>query len=743
MKSEFSVEGMMCGACAAHVEGAVRRLSGVESVAVSLLTNTMTVEHSCSPEEIAEAVTRAGYPTKLFEEESRGESAALRALLASNRATGRATVRTVLSAVFALILFVICMGHMAGLPLPKIIHPAHAPIAHLSLQAVLALSVIILQFGYFRRGTAALLRLSPSMDTLVALGAGAAFVHGCATLLLVILGKIHGAHAQVYFEAAGMILALVSIGKLLEGKAKDKTADAIRALAALSPKRATVLSDEGEELTVDTSTLTVGARIVLRAGERVSADGEVISGRGALDESSLTGESLPIDKHEGDRLITGSVVRDGYLVMRAERVGEDTSLAATVRMVAEASASKAPIAKTADRVAAVFVPCVLLCALLSFAAFAIFTRDFTLALSHAISVLVISCPCALGLATPTAIMTATGRGAELGILVKSAESLESLGHVETIAFDKTGTLTTGDMSLYGYELTKGVTLDEAARILYALESPSSHPIGQALCAHFADYAGEVAEDFAVIEGKGVYGKIGGKKCIAGNLTLFRDDLELDLDDLMPAFTDMTSAGATPLFVSVGARVLGVFAVADTLRKESASAVAELHCMGIRTCMLTGDHEGAALHMARLVGIDDVLAALSPQGKAQAIQELKASGGCVCMVGDGINDALPLVSADVGMAVGAGTDVAVASSDVVLRRAAPSDAVTAIRLGRATLRNIHQNLFWALIYNALCIPVAAGVLSPVGIGLSPMLAALAMSLSSLFVVTNALRLRRFK
>ena len=742
MKSEFSVEGMMCAACASHVEGAVRRLAGVQEVSVSLLTNTMTVTHEITEEEIAAAVSRAGYPTKPFTQNGSGESAAVQALLAPKKDTRRALVRTLIAAALALLLFVICMGHMVGMPLPSFMHPAHAPIVYLSVQAVLALAVILLHFGYFRRGFAALLRRSPSMDTLVALGSAAAFIHGCATLLLVILGKLDG-HAHVYFEAAAMILALVGVGKLLEGKQKDKTADAVRALSALSPKKTTVLTEDGREITVDTDSLTVGASIVLRAGERVPSDGTVISGHGTADESALTGESLPIDKKAGDTLVAGSIIADGSLLLRAERVGTNTSLAESVRMVAEAASGKAPIARMADRVAAVFVPCVLLIALLSFALFAIFTHDLALALAHGVSVLVISCPCALGLATPTAIMAATGRAAELGILIKSAESLETLGRVRAVAFDKTGTLTTGEMSLFDYELSSGVTLDEAAPLLYALEAPSSHPIGRALALHFREYAGKEAEDFSVIEGKGVYAKIDGRKCMAGNLTLFRDDLELDLDHLMPAFERMTSAGATPLFLSVGVRVLGVFAVSDTLREESPEAVEKLHRMKIASAMLTGDHEGAAHHMGARAGISDVRAALTPEGKAAEVRALKEQYGTVCMVGDGINDALPLVSSDVSMAVGAGTDVAAASADVILRRSSPSDAVTAIRLGRAALRNIRQNLFWALVYNALCIPVAAGVLYPLGISLSPMLAALCMSLSSLFVVTNALRLKRFK
>ncbi len=742
MKSEFSVEGMMCAACASHVEGAVRRLAGVQDVSVSLLTNTMQVTHDCPAEEIAAAVTHAGYPTKLYEQEESGESAAVRALLAPKKDTRAAFVRTVIAAVLALILFVFCMGHMVGMPLPRFLHPAHAPIAHLSLQALLSLAVIILHFSYFRRGFAALVRLSPSMDTLVALGSSAAFLHGCATLILVALGRLDG-HAHVYFEAAATILALVGIGKLLEGKQKDKTADAVRALSALSPKKTVILGENGEEQTVDTDTLTVGAKVVLRAGERIPADGTVLSGHGTADESSLTGESLPIDKKAGDTLFAGSIIADGYLVMQADRVGAQTSLSESVRMVAEAASSKAPISRMADRVAAVFVPCVLACALLSFALFLIIEKNLTLALSHGISVLVISCPCALGLATPTAIMTATGRAAELGILVKSAASLEALGRVRAVAFDKTGTLTEGRMSLSSYELSEGVTLEEAAPILYALESPSSHPIGQAISAHFAAYAGKTAEDFSVIEGKGVYAKIDGRKCMAGNLTLFRDDLELEIDHLMPAFDRMTKSGATPLFLSVGVRVLGVFAVSDTLREESPEAIRDLRRMEIDCAMLTGDHDGAARHIGALASITDVRAALTPDGKAKAVRALKEEYGTVCMVGDGINDALPLVEADVSMAVGTGTDVAAASADVILRKSSPSDAVTAIRLGRAALRNIRENLFWALVYNALCIPVAAGALHPLGIALSPMLAALCMSLSSLFVVTNALRLRRFK
>lgn len=742
VKTEFSVEGMMCAACASHVEGAVRRLAGVEEVSVSLLTNTMTVTHGIDPEEIARAVSRAGYPTKVFEKTERGRSASVEALLAPKKESRRALFRTLTAALLAAILFIICMGHMVGMPLPAFMHQAKAPAVFLSVQALLALFVILLHFAYFRRGFAALLRRSPSMDTLVALGSGASFLHGCVTLLLVLLGRLD-AHAHVYFEASATILALVGIGKLLEGRQKDKTADAVRALSALSPKKTAILDENGCETVIDTDALEVGAKVVLRAGERVPCDGHVLSGHGTADESALTGESLPIDKSVGDTLSAGSMIADGHLILCADRVGAETSLAESVRMVAEAASGKAPIARMADRVSAVFVPAVLGIALLSFALFLAFTQNLSLALSHGVCVLVISCPCALGLATPVAIMTATGRAAELGILVKSAESLEALGHVRAVAFDKTGTLTEGHMSLFGYTLSEGVTLEEAASILYALEASSSHPIGQALATHFADYRGKKAEDFSVLPGKGVYAKIDGRKCMAGNLALFRDDLELDLDHLMPAFDEMTKAGATPLFLSVGMRVIGVFAVSDSLREEAPEAVRELQRMGIHQAMLTGDCEGAARYIGARAGIEDVHAALTPDMKAAEIEKLKKAYGTVCMVGDGINDALPLVSADVSMAIGAGTDVAAASADVILRKSSPADAVLALRLGRATLRNVRQNLFWALIYNALCIPVAAGALYPLGISLSPMLAALSMSFSSLFVVTNALRLKRFK
>lgn len=740
MKSNFSVSGMMCAACASHVEGAVKRIAGVQDVTVSLLTNSMTVIHTCPASDIENAVSHIGYEAALLERKASESSFTHIGTQAKSERT--ATVRMLLSATLSLVLFVICMGHMLGMPLPHIMSPTHHPINYLLIQAALATPVLFLQFGYFRRGTAALLRLRPSMDTLVALGSGAAYLHGMIVLVLALLSQLDAHDVHVYFEASAMILALVSIGKRLEGKAKDKTADAIRALAALSPKTATVLSEDGIEMTVNTESLTVGMHIVLRAGDSIPADGKVVAGHGAIDESSLTGESLPIDKKEGDTVTSGSMMKDGYLVFCAERVGDETSLSETVRMVADAAATKAPIAKAADAVAAVFVPVVLLIALISFLAFFIVTESLSTALSHLISVLVISCPCALGLATPTAIMTATGRGAELGILFKSAESLEALGHINTVAFDKTGTLTNGKMTLADYRLTDGTEPSEAARVLYALESQSSHPIGEALAAHFAAYAGAETKGFSVIEGKGVFARVDGQKCMAGNLHLFEEDLEFDISPLRADFDRMTAAGATAVFLSAGERLLGIFSVADTLRDESPDAISALHRLGIQTCMLTGDNTGSAAYMAEKAGIAEFHASLSPKDKAQLIEAL-AKGGKTAMVGDGINDALPLVSADVGIAVGAGTDVAIASADVVLRRETPLDVVNAITLGRATLRNIRQNLFWALAYNSLCIPIAAGVFAPLGLTLSPMLAAAAMSLSSLFVVGNALRLRRFK
>ena len=731
---------MACAACATHVENAVRSLPGILSVSVSLLTDSMAVEweeSALSDLEIVSAVKRAGFDAELLAE---GEGVSL----PEQGTDGALRVRLVLSLLFTLPLFYLSMGHMLGAPLPHFLSPHHAPYAYLFTQLILALLVAVVNRRYFTGGFLAIVRKNPNMDSLVMLGSGAALLHG-----IILLGGavFHGeAEAQrivmgVYFEAAAMILTLVLVGKTLEGKAKEKTLSAIRALSRLSPDRVTVLRD-GEILEIRTDELAVGETVLLRAGDRVAADGVAIDGFASIDESHLTGESLPIEKTVGDALATGSIVCDGSLKMRAERVGSDTSLAATLRMVREAAAGKAPIARLADRVSAVFVPSVFLIALLAFFVW-LFVDGVGPALLHAVSVLVISCPCALGLATPTAIMTATGRGAELGILIKSAPALEALGGIDCIAVDKTGTLTEGKMKVASVFVAPEIEMERLARVAYALESRSGHPIAKAITEYFADTPDTEPEGFSTLVGKGLYGKLDGVHCFAGNAALLLDDMEIELDPLADATEAILAASCTPVYFSEGETLLGVIGVGDRTRDDAVESIAELRALGVRTVMLTGDHAAAAERVARELSCDEFHAGLLPDQKAKIVKRLSDEGKRVVMIGDGINDAESLTTAAVGIAIGAGTDVAIASADVVLRRSRLSDAVTALRLGRATLRNIKQNLFWALLYNAICIPIAAGVLSPVGVTLEPWMAALAMSFSSLFVVSNALRLRRFR
>ncbi len=737
MKQEFHVKGMSCASCSAHVENAVRGLAGVTAVTVSLLTDSMSVEFDgIGAEEIIAAVERAGFGASVME---KGDALAL----PEEKPEAGARRRLWVSILLTLPLFYLSMGHMLGFPLPDLLAPHTSPYAYLIVQWVLALAVAVVNRRYFRGGFLAILRKSPNMDSLVMLGSGAALLHGTVMILLSLLRGTQFAEEismEVYLEAAAMILTLVSVGKTLEGKAKGKTTAAIRALTALSPDRVRVLRDGGE-IEISASDLVVGDIIVLRTGDRIAADGTIVEGSGAADESAITGESIPVDKAVGDTLATGCILCDGALRMRAERVGEDTSLAATVRMVREAAASKAPIARLADRVSAVFVPAVSAVAALTFLAW-LFVGGVGDAFLHAVSVLVISCPCALGLATPTAIMTATGRGAELGILVKSAAALETLGRITTVAVDKTGTVTSGEMTVVHIAAAPGVDEARLRTVAYALESRSAHPIAAAVTEALRGAPDSEADGYSTLPGKGVYAKIGGAHCFAGNAALLEDDMELDLSPLADDTARILAAAATPVYFSEGECVLGVIGVGDTLREDSREAISELHHLGMRVVMLTGDCEASAARVAAETDCDGFRARLLPEDKASAVAEL-AREGKTLMIGDGINDAPALSAADVGAAIGAGTDVAIASADAVLRRSRLGDAVTMLRLGRAALRNMKQNLFWALIYNAVCIPIAAGALSPLGVTLRPWMAAVAMSCSSLFVVLNALRLRTFR
>jgi heavy metal translocating P-type ATPase len=726
---------MSCAACSRHVETAVSSLAGVASVRVSLIAASMTVTHDCPPEEIAEAVGRAGYEATPVE-------AGVVVIPDAAGIGKRDAVRLAVSLLLTVAVFLLAMGPMLGLSRPAFLDPAEGHGARLLLlELLLVLPFLYLGRRYFVRGLASLLHRAPTMDTLVSLGAGTALLHGAVLTLLAHLTPDRAADlaASANFEAVAMILTFVTVGKTLEGRARDKTADALRSLAALAPRTATVLRD-GEEVTVDTAALRRGDTVVLRTGEAAPADGRVLEGHGAMNEAMLTGESLPVDKAAGARVTAGCLLQNGRLLIEVEAVGEETALSEMIRMVSEAAAGQAPIARLADRVSAVFVPAVGAAALLTFLLFSLITSNVTEALRHAISVLVISCPCALGLATPTAIMAATGNAARRGILVKNAEALELLGRIDTVAFDKTGTVTTGEMRVVSVFPHAKITENEVLALAAALEAASGHPLAEAIRTAASERALSVpeAKGHFTVEGRGIVADIGDERLFAGNAAFLTEDAEIDTSPLAEAAESLLSMGCSLVFLGREESLLGVIGIADTPRPEAAGAVAALKKMGIRTVMLTGDNPRAAAEIASAVGIREVEASLTPEGKAEAIASLRREGR-VAMVGDGINDALPLVGADLGIAIGAGADVAIAAADAVLRRSTPEDVVTAIAIGRRTLRIIKENLFWALLYNSICIPAAAGVLLPLGISLTPGISAAAMSLSSLFVVGNSLRL----
>lgn len=729
---------MSCAACQHHVEAAVKAIAGVSSVRVSLIASGMVVTHDCPAEEIEAAVTRAGYRAVRKE-------AGAPALPERHTVTRRDALRIIASAALMVAVFILAMGPMLGIPRPAALDPENGNGVRL-LMTVYLLTLPFLYLGrrYFVRGAAALFRRAPTMDTLIMLGAGTAFLQGTVLLILALLNRENAAvyAMQSNLEAVSMILTFVTIGKTLEGHARDKTADALRTLASLTPKTATLLRDGGE-IEVDTAALKRGDRCLLRAGESAPADGRVIEGFGSMNEAMLTGESLPIEKAEGARISAGCLLVGGRIVFEIEAAGEETALSEMIRLVSEAAASEAPIARIADRVSAVFVPFVAGAALLTLLLFTLITKDAAEALRHAISVLVISCPCALGLATPTAIMASTGAAAGRGILVKSAEALEGLGRIDTVAFDKTGTLTSGDMTVRAVHPLPGIAAEELIAVAAALEGGSLHPLAEAIrreaegrgCNRYA------AEGFITVEGRGIAADIGDERCFAGNAALLAEDVGLDLSPLDEATERLLSMGCSLVYVGREETLLGVIGIADTPRPEAAEGVATLDALGIRTAMLTGDNPRAAGEVARICGISELHASLSPEDKGEAIGAMQTNGGRVAMVGDGINDALPLLRADLGIAIGAGTDTAIASADVVLRRSDVRDVAAAIRIGRRTLRIIKQNLFWALCYNTVAIPIAAGVLLPLGISLTPGISAAAMACSSLFVVSNSLRLLR--
>lgn len=717
---KYNVFGMSCAACSARVEKTVGSLENVSSCSVNLLTNSMQVDGDATADEIIAAVRAAGYDA-VPEGEKKIE-------------TGKEKIklRLVFSLVLLAVLMYFSMGHtMFNLPLPTIF--IEKPIITALVQMVLALSVMIINKKFFTNGFKGLIKGSPNMDTLVALGSFASFVY---SLVVMLKNGEHMLH-DLYFESAAMILTLITVGKLLEAHAKGKTGDALKALMDMAPKTATLLID-GKEKIVSIEKVAVGDIFAVRPGESIPVDGVVIEGSSAVNESALTGESIPVDKIEGDSISAATLNQSGYIVARASRVGEDTSFSQIIKMVSDASATKAPIAKMADKVSGVFVPVVIGIAALTFAIWLLVGETAGFAFSRGISVLVISCPCALGLATPVAIMVGSGVGAKNGVLFKTAEALEITGKSEVVVLDKTGTITKGEPTVCDV-----YAVDEnLLQIACSLESKSEHPLSRAV----VKYANEKGicdssvSDFEAVSGKGVFAIYNGAKIHGGNEKYISDFCEIP-NDIKEKAKNLANEGKTPLFFEKDSNLLGIIAVSDTVKEDSAEAIAELNKMGLETIMLTGDNEKTARAIADKVGIANVIAEVLPDGKAARVKELS---GKVCMIGDGINDAPALTSAHIGMAIGAGTDVAIESADVVLVKNSLKDAVKAIKLSRATLKNIKENLFWAFFYNAIGIPLAAGVFIPIfGWELNPMFGAAAMSLSSVCVVSNALRLNLVK
>ncbi|MBQ3251763.1 MAG: cadmium-translocating P-type ATPase [Oscillospiraceae bacterium] len=740
MKIDFKITGMTCAACSARVEKVTRQQAGVISADVNLLAGTMQVNavDDTVVSAVINAVSKAGYGAVIA-----GETEPPKAQQPDGHLK-EMKMRIIVSVIFLLILMYFTMGHMLSLPLPDWYCGDQNAMTAAILQFLLILPPVFLNRSYYTKGLKALWHRAPNMDSLIAVGSGASLVYGLIALFRISYAVGHGqwqvvAHYRMnlYFESAAMILTLITLGKFLEARAKGKTGDAIRQLMDLSPKTAVLLKD-GDEITVPVEKLAVGDTVLVRSGFNIPVDGTVIDGRGAVDQSALTGESIPVEKTVGDCVSAATMNTEGFLKIRVDRIGEDTTLSQIIKLVEHAGGSKAPIARLADRIAGVFVPVVMGIAVLAFAVWFLSGEGLEFALTTAISVLVISCPCALGLATPVAIMVGTGRGARMGILYKTAQALEQLHRVNTVVLDKTGTITQGKPMVTDV-IPANTTKVDLLKIAASLEAKSEHPFAKAIMAHYG--RGEILQtnDFETLPGRGLCAMINGKRYYAGNRRLMEEQ-----GICVPSDTVLSNSGKTPLyFACEDGTFLGTVAAADTPREDSADAVKQLNKMGLAVIMLTGDNEQTARAIAQNAGITEVIAQVLPQDKAQYIQMLRQSGKRVLMVGDGINDAPALVSADIGMAIGAGTDIAMEAADIVLMKQGLSGVCDAIALSKATIRNIRQNLFWAFFYNALGIPVAAGALYPAfGIQLSPMIGAAAMSLSSVFVVTNALRLRSF-
>ncbi len=743
---QYNVTGMSCAACSARVEKAVSKVDGVTSCSVNLLMNSMGVEGTASPESIIAAVEAAGYGASLKNAPSAAKAAQKEEI--KDKETPKMKKRLAASVVFLAVLMYFSMGHMVGLPLPSYFVGDHAAVGLVEL--LLTVAIMVINQRFFISGFKGLINRAPNMDTLVALGSTAAFAYSVYALFGAIKAQTAGDMQtamsymhEYYFESAAMILTLITVGKMLESRSKGKTTDALKGLMELAPKTANIIKD-GKEQSVPVDRVQKGDIFVVRPGESIPVDGTVIEGTSAVDESALTGESLPVDKQEGSFVSAGTVNRSGFIRCEASRVGEDTTLSQIIKMVADAAATKAPIAKIADKVSAVFVPSVITIAVVTVIGWLIAGRDFGFALARGISVLVISCPCALGLATPVAITVGSGVGARNGILFKTAVSLEEAGKAKTVVLDKTGTVTSGKpvvTDILPAESTSGKKLLEYA---YSLETKSEHPLAGAvnLKAEESGLTAREVTDFEALPGNGLVAKLDGKELVGGNLGFISERAQVSAQQ-REAAESLAEQGKTPLFFAYGGKLLGTVAVADTIKEDGAAAIAELHKMGLEVIMLTGDNQRTADAVGKAAGVDRVIAGVMPDGKEKVVRELSEQGKTI-MVGDGINDAPALTRADTGIAIGAGTDIAIDAADIVLVKSRLGDVPAAIKLSRATLRNIKENLFWAFIYNVIGIPVAAGVfINLFGWQLNPMFAAAAMSLSSFCVVTNALRLNFFK
>ena len=741
MTEKFNVTGMTCSACSAHVEKSVKKLNGVKSVNVNLLQNNMHVdfdETAVSVDDIINAVVSGGYGASVVGKKQEKKDNKI------DNEISNMKFRLIVSLVCLVPLMYISMGHMWGWPFLSVFHGAENGITFALTQMLLTLPIMYVNRKYYITGFKTLFHGAPNMDSLIAIGSGAAFAYGIIAIYCIGYGLGHGdkefAHSymiNLYFESAAMILALITLGKFLESRAKGKTSQAIEKLIDLSPKTAVVIRD-GKEVTVGVDDVQIGEIVVVKAGQSVPLDGVIVEGNGAIDESAITGESIAVEKNIGDKVIGATINKSGYFKFKVEKVGEDTALSQIIHLVEEASASKAPIAKLADKVSGIFVPVVISIAVITIIVWLLLGKGVSFALSMGISVLVISCPCALGLATPTAIMVGTGKGAQYGILTKSAESLETAHQVDTVVLDKTGTITEGKPSVTDIAPV-GISDKELLQIAASIEYLSEHPLAKAIVEkadglEFSDVA-----DFEQIVGQGVKGNVDGKKVLAGNYKMMRENnIEVSEDEIF------ANDGKTSLYFAVDSKFVGIIAVADTIKATSRQAIEDMRNMGLDVIMLTGDNAVTANAIKNKLSLSSAVAEVLPSDKEEEVRKLQQSGHKVAMVGDGINDAPALTRADVGIAIGAGTDIAIESADIVLMKSDLQDVVTSIELSHSVIKNIKENLFWAFFYNALGIPIAAGVLYGIaGLKLNPMIAALAMSFSSVFVVSNALRLRFFK